>query len=548
MGWAVGLILLAWRPCAAEDVGLRDDFSGYAAESDGAPRWVVQDGQWRVQGGAYEQSDPTREGVVTFSAGPDFGDLRFSVRFRIEPVGAGVRAAGMVFRSVDSQSYCYVHFDSRFSQVILVKHTRARPWMELFRTRGIPIKPGEWHVGLVECDGSHFRVSLDGGLVGEGDDKEFPVGRIGLRAGQGRIQFDDVLVEGRPQKPQKEWTLMKPVTEVSVPRLESAERIVAVQGGGYFPVLIRLKDGRLGAVVRGGAGHLGIQGRLDWISSADGGKTWSAPTVIVDSEFDDRNPSLGQAADGTIIVGYAEASTYNAQGQFDMKSGKYELFTVASRDGGKTWATKRPMNIREYPQGSVFGRAIVLPDATLLMPVYWSGCGVLRSRDNGETWGDPSRLAPDQDEFSLVRLPSGRLVAMARSNGLTGYHCDDAGRTWKQTAKVTKPNQHPADLCLLKSGTILLVYGSRIEPYGVGAMLSRDGGQTWDHKHRVMLAWDSQNADTGYPSAVQLDDGTIVVLYYAVGTYGLLPGKEQAVCIRFTEKQLDETGARAKGE
>lgn len=49
------------------------------------------------------------------------------------------------------------------------------------------------------------------------------------------------------------------------PRLESAERVVAVKGGGYFPVLIRLQDGTLGAVVRGGAPHIGIEGRLDWI-------------------------------------------------------------------------------------------------------------------------------------------------------------------------------------------------------------------------------------------------------------------------------------------
>ncbi|MDD1475322.1 hypothetical protein MEO41_29260, partial [Dolichospermum sp. ST_sed4] len=61
----------------------------------------------------------------------------------------------------------------------------------------------------------------------------------------------------------------------NVPLLETAERIVAVKNGGYFPVLIKLKDGTIGAVVRGGAPHIGLKGRLDWIYSGDGGRTWS---------------------------------------------------------------------------------------------------------------------------------------------------------------------------------------------------------------------------------------------------------------------------------
>ena len=61
-----------------------------------------------------------------------------------------------------------------------------------------------------------------------------------------------------------------------MPRLTVAEHVVAERGGGCFPVLIRLQDGRLAAVVRGGDTHIGIKGRLDWIESGDGGKT-SAP-------------------------------------------------------------------------------------------------------------------------------------------------------------------------------------------------------------------------------------------------------------------------------
>src|SRR5437867_645269 len=35
------------------------------------------------------------------------------------------------------------------------------------------------------------------------------------------------------------------------------ERALVVQGQGYFPVALRLRDGRIAVVLRGGAGHLG---------------------------------------------------------------------------------------------------------------------------------------------------------------------------------------------------------------------------------------------------------------------------------------------------
>ncbi|MEW6358815.1 MAG: sialidase family protein [Planctomycetota bacterium] len=537
---AVVLFVLAVLALAApaDEPALKDDFSDYAAESDGSPRWLPQDGRWAVLGGVYEQRDHRRRGVVSFSSGPPFGDLTFRVRFRPDALGDGVRAAGMVFRAMDSFNYYYAHFDSKYSQVIVVKHTQKKPWVELARVPRIAIAADAWHTGVVECKGSHFRVTLDDKLVAEAEDSSFPIGRIGLRAGEGRIQFDDVIVEGQPQELKKEWKLVKADNEEAVPKLTAAERIVAVKGCGYFPVMIRLQDGRLGAVIRAGAPHVGIYGRLDWIASSDGGKTWTEPTVIVDGKYDDRNPSLCQAADGTVVVAYAEASTYNPEGKFDINIGKYELFTVASKDGGKTWSAKRPMNVPAYPSGSVYGRAILLPDGTILMPVYWkSKCSLLRSSDNGETWTHHALIAEGYNEFAVLRLDSGRLIVLARSNGLTCFHSDDDGKTWKMGSKVTKPQQHPADLCLLKSGHVLLLYGNRIWPYGVGAILSHDGGATWDFERRAMLGWDSQNTDTGYPSGVQLDDGTIVVLYYAVGT-DALPKEAQTICVRFTEEQL----------
>jgi len=57
-------------------------------------------------------------------------------------------------------------------------------------------------------------------------------------------------------------------------------------------------------------------------------------------------------------------------------------------------------------------------------------------------------------------------------------------------------------------------------------MVSRDGGTTWCTGFRI--AGGLANRDSGYPSSVQLSDGTIVTAYYANGAAGN-PGYQMGV-------------------
>ncbi len=324
--------------------------------------------------------------------------------------------------------------------------------------------------------------------------------------------------------------------------LIDAERIVAARGQGYFPVMIRLADGALGAVIRGGAPHVGRRGRLDFIRSEDGSRTWSSPVTAVDSDWDDRNPALGQMPDGTLVLACGEARSYRPDGTFDLEAGPYLPRLVTSTDGGRNWSESREF-WAPFSSPSPYGKIIVSADGMALMVIYQmpsNAVGILRSTDNGQTWGDYSAL-PGHDETQLLELSGGRLLAFTRAEGETEHglmlsESTDMGRTWGKTRQLLKAQQWPFDATLLQSGNLLLSYGSRRDYFGAAVVLSHDGGETWDEDHATFIGWDSLNTDTGYPSTVQLDDGTIVTMYYAVGTAA--SPDEQAIVVRYREEQV----------
>lgn len=108
---------------------------------------------------------------------------------------------------------------------------------------------------------------------------------------------------------------------------------------------------------------------------------------------------------------------------------------------------------------------------------------LLRSRDGGKSWGDPTLIAKDYNETALAVLPDGRLAAALRSaHGQSVSICfsDDGGRTWTAPKRITNDNEHPGDLVVLPDGQLVLTYGERNRPFGVRALISADGGKTWN--------------------------------------------------------------------
>lgn len=254
---------------------------------------------------------------------------------------------------------------------------------------------------------------------------------------------------------------------ILIGRQVAVERVDVVHGGGYFPVLVRLDNGELGAALRGGDTHVGSKGRLDWVRSTDQGHTWTI-SPLADAPMDDRNPAVGQLRDGTLLVTYIIDRSYGPGGERLKELHRDGLYTVRSHDRGRTWDPPVKSPVDPVHGASPYGKMVQLADGTVLLAVYYErGPGLnhetsylYRSRDGGKTWGDPTLIADHFNETGLALLPDGKLLAVARSHH-GGYLAittsSDQGRTWSPLRPITADREHPADVVLLRDGRLLPV-------------------------------------------------------------------------------------------
>ena len=328
---------------------------------------------------------------------------------------------------------------------------------------------------------------------------------------------------------------------------------VTIARQGYFPRLDVLPNDELLSVFKMGAGHVGKHGYAGLSRSSDGGMTWTEPVKIFDlPNADDGVDAHGVLRDGTILYG---AVSYGWEGErYSYKNWYANSYIIRSQDQGHTWSEPAKINIAPFTWAYPFGRIIELADGQLLMTMYGGYLPlslrgpaandkddvtremrklgdqkpeqqrgdfafIIKSKDGGKTWGDLHVIARGFNETCPVLLPNQRILVAMRSTEGGAYtatsYSDDGGNTWSVPVQISNQSEHPADLLLLKSGELLLTHGQRNKPYGVQVMVSKDNGTTWG-ANRVMLAWDGDHMDLGYPVTVQRKDGKLVTAYYIV--------------------------------
>lgn len=359
------------------------------------------------------------------------------------------------------------------------------------------------------------------------------------------------------------------------PAFEVQETKVISQQPEYYhgwSTLARRANGELWVTWSGGReAHVCPFGQVHGMTSKDDGKTWTFPRVLLDSAIDDRDSGVLETAKGTLLVTTFTSLAYEpylekqasfaelrpkgwetkamkpeqlarwnaAHARLDAAGRKAELgeWVLRSTDGGLTWSPRIPTVVNS-PHGP-----IQLKDGRLLYAgkQLWTGekkIGVCESKDDGLTWKwlaeIPARKGDDPvasyHELHAVEAADGTLIAHIRNHNKenAGWTLQtesrDGGRTWSEPHPVCFGL--PSHLLRLRDNRLLMTYGHRRPPFGNQARISSDNGRTWSEA--MILSGDGKGGDLGYPSTVELADGSLLTVWYEAMTQPKLAVLRQA--------------------
>lgn len=301
-------------------------------------------------------------------------------------------------------------------------------------------------------------------------------------------------------------------------------RLIAIDNVCAWPNLVTLRDGSFLAFVFNQPNHARTEGDVDCWHSADG-LLWNRHGSVTRHEPKTvrMNHAAGLNAAGEVVL------LCNGWDHIDPERGAASrpLPTLAytSRDGGKSWTehgpiwTAEPGKYHTVPFGDIFTAA----NGDLVVGAYSFGDGkgnifAARSRDGGRTWPELNPIVRDNHcEAAMLHLGKGQWLAASRRFKILDleiFRSDDDAKTWKSLGTLDVRPVSSAHLLALSDGRILLTYGDRgpTETRGIAARTSADGGSTWT---RPQLLVPVEKTDCGYPDAVQLPSGRVMIAYYA---------------------------------
>lgn len=209
--------------------------------------------------------------------------------------------------------------------------------------------------------------------------------------------------------------------------------------------------------------------------SRDGGRTWDIsknfPGMVVGLSNHVPFGDISLAANGDLVAGTYAFDAGPAENRAPGARRRGDVYTVRSKDGGKTWPVVVP----------------VVQDTHV--------------------------------EAALVHLGNGRWVTASRRFGWTDLEVhvsDDDAMTWRAVTVLGTSAVSAAHLLKLSDGRLLLTYGTRVpRACGIDARISKDGGLTWGQPQRLISL---DQKDNGYTDAVELSGGRILISYYTSGS------------------------------
>ncbi|MBM4031992.1 MAG: hypothetical protein FJ291_09425 [Planctomycetes bacterium] len=145
----------------------------------------------------------TKEPVYVFRKDTTLANTKVSFQFKVEAVGQGERAVGLMFGSTGSASYHCIHIDRK--NVILYRVTPGQPRLELDRRGGFTKPDGEWYEARVECQGPLIRVWFGDKYLFAFNSGQLQPGYVGFYASEGRAWVRRLDFEGQAARLPQAW-------------------------------------------------------------------------------------------------------------------------------------------------------------------------------------------------------------------------------------------------------------------------------------------------------------------------------------------------------
>ncbi len=326
----------------------------------------------------------------------------------------------------------------------------------------------------------------------------------------------------------------------------------------YFawPTVTKLQDGR---ILVGASGlrveHADPFGKGVIIFSDDDGETYTLPQIAIDTPLDDRDVGLCPFGEKGLVItsfnnsietqyGYHSWRKEKGSKEVDEMNYFYSyLKTLDKKEESKyIGATYKISN----DMGKSFGETKISPITSPHGPIelrdgriFWVGTAFkspgyydvenaimlyeIKKDGSMEYISTLPKIEEEgKDLFScepyLFEADDGVLLAYIRMEPdvFTTYQVKsyDKGKTWCEVEKLFPDNGGaPMHIMRHSSGVLIGSYSYRKHPdESIKVMFSYDNGKTWDKDNVIVtngVMW-----DMGYPSTVELKDGSLLTVYY----------------------------------
>ncbi len=344
-----------------------------------------------------------------------------------------------------------------------------------------------------------------------------------------------------------------------------------------WPSIAKLPDGTLLAGASGfRIDHVCPFGKAVLSYSYDEGKSWTPPVPVIDTPLDDRDLGLLAYGEGRVIAtsfnnsvefqrlwlswreenlkrmeeeqarreaaaqGYVRAYLDYVDVFYPNHDDFYGSTFRMSKDGGKTWGEIKysPVTCPHGPLATADGRLIYIgtPMADIKRKAEDPRIRAYEIGENGEMT-ELGIIPPIADEYGDITSCEPHSIALSNGDILVHIRAErrkcehevftvyqtvskDGGKTFPVPAPICLENEGEIDKTFLgspphimrhSSGALLSLVGVRDGAIGVRVLRSLNEGESWEV---MVLTDDATSNDIGYPSTVELSDGSLYTVWY----------------------------------